>query len=115
VQKQDENPKEVNKEFLSFQSSIKLTIYRPKHPIYERLNPSPPLFANPLLFLLSIFISSNAFRDYRTVDDILSARAPKGKYRILEWAHGVLDIPVFPEMSENGPTDKTKNVASWGR
>ncbi|KFZ23167.1 hypothetical protein V502_02354 [Pseudogymnoascus sp. VKM F-4520 (FW-2644)] len=82
---------------------------KPKHPIYERLHPAPPLFANPVLFLLSVFISTSAFKNYKTVEDVLSARAPKGKYRILEWAHNVLDIPVFPEMSKNGPTDKAKN------
>ncbi|KFZ14161.1 hypothetical protein V501_03379, partial [Pseudogymnoascus sp. VKM F-4519 (FW-2642)] len=79
---------------------------KPKHPIYERLDPAPPLLANPLLFLLSIIISSNAFKNYKTVEDVLSARAPKGKYRIMAWAHDVLDIPVFPEMSMDGPTEK---------
>ncbi|OBT38904.1 hypothetical protein VE00_10781 [Pseudogymnoascus sp. WSF 3629] len=88
---------------------------KPKHPIYERLDPAPPLLANPLLFLLSIIISSNAFKNYKTVEDVLSARAPKGKYRIMAWAHDVLDIPVFPEMSMDGPTEKAKNDASWGK
>ncbi|OBT56677.1 hypothetical protein VE04_03810 [Pseudogymnoascus sp. 24MN13] len=88
---------------------------KPKHPIYERLDPAPPLLAHPLLFLLSIIISSNAFKNYKTVEDVLSARAPKGKYRIMAWAHDVLDLPVFPEMSMDGPTEKAKNDASWGK
>ncbi|KFY20604.1 hypothetical protein V493_07646 [Pseudogymnoascus sp. VKM F-4281 (FW-2241)] len=88
---------------------------KPKHPIYERLNPAPPLLANPLLFLLSVFILSNAFKNYKTVEDVFSTRAPKGKYHIMEWAHDVLDIPVFPEMSMDGLTEKAKNEASWGK
>jgi hypothetical protein len=40
----------------------------------------PPLLANPLLFLLSIIILSNAFKNYKTVKDVLSIRVLKGKY-----------------------------------
>jgi hypothetical protein len=32
----------------------------------------------------------------------------------MDWVDGVLDDPVFPEMSADGPTEKTKNETSWG-
>jgi hypothetical protein len=49
------------------------------------------------LFLLVIFISAGAFRDYHTIDDALAARPPlKRRFRIMEWADGVEDDPVFP-------------------
>jgi hypothetical protein len=75
----------------------------------------PPLSANGLLFLLAIIIPAGAFRDYRTIEDVLAARPPPSrKYRIMDWADGVLDDPVFPEMSADGPTEKTRNETAWG-
>ncbi|OBT90000.1 hypothetical protein VE02_01553 [Pseudogymnoascus sp. 03VT05] len=85
---------------------------KPKHPIYERLDPAPPLFANALLFLLSIFISRRAFKKYRTLEDVLAARAPKGKYQIMEWADNALGSPVFSEMTVDGLTEKAKTASS---
>ncbi|TAQ83756.1 hypothetical protein B7494_g7916 [Chlorociboria aeruginascens] len=88
---------------------------KPKHPLYERLKPAPPFSANGLLFLLAIIISAGAFRDYSTIEDILAARPPPGrKYRIMDWADGISDDPVFPEMSADGSTEKTKNETAWG-
>ena len=47
--------------------------------------------------------------------DVLAVRRPpKEKYRILEWADDVLNDPVFPEMSQKGPTLKAKNKDAWG-
>ena len=75
----------------------------------------PPLSANGLLFLLAIIIPAGAFRDYCTIEDILAARLLLGrKYRIMDWAGGVLDDPVFPEMSADRPTAKTRNKTVWG-
>ncbi|KIW79865.1 hypothetical protein Z517_06480 [Fonsecaea pedrosoi CBS 271.37] len=88
---------------------------KPKHPIYERLNPTPPLLVNGLLFLLAIFISARAFKDYDTIEAVLNARPPpRRRFGIMEWADAVLDDPVFPEMSVNGPTKKEKNESAWG-
>ncbi|KAK5653778.1 hypothetical protein OQA88_7936 [Cercophora sp. LCS_1] len=36
------------------------------------------------------------------------------KYRITEWADDVLKDPVFPEMSQHGPTGKAGNKGAWG-
>jgi hypothetical protein len=83
--------------------------------LYERLKPTPPLYANSILFLLAIFISSRAFRDFRTLDEVLSARPPPGeKFWPMDWSDDVLDDPVFPEIRECGPTRKAKNKNAWG-
>jgi hypothetical protein len=79
------------------------------------LKPAPPLSANGLLFLLVIIISAGAFRDYSTIEDVLAARPPPGrKYWIMGWANRVLNDLVFPEMSVDEPTEKTKNKTAWG-
>ena len=33
----------------------------------------------------------------------------------MEWADAVLDDPVFPEFSADGPTKKVKNESAWGQ
>ena len=89
--------------------------YRPKHPLYERLNPTPPLLVNGLLFLLAVIISAGAFKDYNTIEAVLDARPPpRRRFMIMEWADAVLDDPVFPEMSADGATKKVKNESAWG-
>ncbi|KAK8013716.1 hypothetical protein PG991_009309 [Apiospora marii] len=75
----------------------------------------PPLFAQPILRWLANFLSTQAFRDFGTVDQILSLTPRPGEsYRILEWAVDKLDHPVFPEWSAEGPKDKPKSPKSWG-
>lgn len=66
--------------------------------------------------MLAIIVSNGAFKYYKTVEEVLGARAPEGEgnYLLMEWADDVLDSPVFPVMSGNGPTKKIKNETSWG-
>jgi hypothetical protein len=60
-------------------------------------------------------ISAGAFQNYSTIEDVLAARPRLGrKFRIMDWADGVLDAPVFPEMSADGPTEEPKNEGAWG-
>jgi hypothetical protein len=62
------------------------------------------------LFLLVIIISAGVFRDYSTIEDVFAARPPPGrKYQIMDWADRMWNNPVFPEMSADKPTEKTKN------
>ncbi|OAP53755.1 hypothetical protein AYL99_12039 [Fonsecaea erecta] len=85
---------------------------KPKHPVCETLNPTPPLYTNGLLFLLAIFISACAFRDY-TIEDVWNARAPlDSSFMVMKWAEIVLETPVFPEISVDGPTAKARNESS---
>lgn len=80
-----------------------LLVCRPKHPLYEKLKSTPLLYANGILFLLSIFISARAFRDFPTICDVLAVRPPPGeKFGIMDWPDDVLDDPVFPEMCPSG-------------
>ena len=92
---------------------------RPEHPLAERLiGPDglpPPLFAQPMVHWLVNIISSEALRDYKTIEDVLSAFPEEGEsFCFLEWADDMLDMPVFPEWSESGPKPKAKNDKAWG-
>jgi hypothetical protein len=70
----------------------------------------PSLSVNGLLFLLAIIISAGAFRDYNIIKDVLAVRPPpRKKFRIMKWADGALNDLVFPEMSADRATKKTKN------
>ena len=74
----------------------------------------PPLFAQPMLHWLANIISSQAFADLYTVEQILALQPPKsGNFRIMEWAENVQDKAVFPEWSSTGPKTKSKNPNSW--
>ncbi|KAK3939116.1 hypothetical protein QBC46DRAFT_365016 [Diplogelasinospora grovesii] len=64
---------------------------RPTHILYEFL-PDQPLFVNPILFMLAIFLAAGAFK----------------KYWVLEWADHVLDLPVFPEKIQTGTSFSTQ-------
>lgn len=83
--------------------------------IYERLDPTPPLFANTAVYLLPIFLSAGAFREFKTLDQVLAVRPkPNETYWVLDWEDSVREDPVFPEMLASGPTKKEKNPNSWG-
>ena len=87
--------------------------YRPKHALYESLNPTPALLVNGLLFLLAVVISAGAFKDHSTIEAVLDARPPpRRRVMIMEWADAVLDDPVFPEISADGATKKVKNEST---
>ncbi|KAK4205393.1 hypothetical protein QBC40DRAFT_162399, partial [Triangularia verruculosa] len=58
---------------------------RPKYPLYEKLRPTPLLFANSLLFLLIIIILTGAFKDYNILYNILNTRLNlRSNFRIIE-------------------------------
>ncbi|PSN60122.1 hypothetical protein BS50DRAFT_507169, partial [Corynespora cassiicola Philippines] len=83
--------------------------------IYERLDPTPPLFANAAVYLLPIFLSAGAFREFKTLDQVLTVRPkPNETYWVLDWEDSIREDPVFPEMLASGPTKKEKNPNSWG-
>jgi hypothetical protein len=53
--------------------------------LYKRLEPTPPLFANSVLFLLVIIILAGALKDYRIIDNILITRLLlKRRFRIID-------------------------------
>lgn len=68
---------------------------RPEHSLHEGLD-SRPLFCNPILIHLAIFIARGAFRDFKTVDEILNIEPPNDNEIFqLFWNPSVLDIPIY--------------------
>ena len=66
-------------------------------------------------FIIANLVSAGAFKRYKTVDQVMAARPGKGrKYRKLRWDPVVLDKPVFPQWSVDGPKDNSMSDASWG-
>lgn len=93
----------------------KKPLRRPTHILYELL-PDQPLLVNPILFILSICIAAGAFKNYQTIEEVLTVTPPLDqRYWVLEWADHVLDRPVFPEVSVNGPSEKIQTGASFSR
>lgn len=79
---------------------------RPTHILYEDV-PNQLLVVNPMLFMISIFLAAGAVKHYQTVKQLLDVKPPDDQsYWILDWADHVLEKPVFPEMSVDGPKDK---------
>ncbi|KAI0534969.1 hypothetical protein GGR58DRAFT_515723 [Xylaria digitata] len=88
-------------------------LQRPTHILYELL-PGQPLIINPMLFMLAIFLAVGAFKKYSMVEQVLAVKPPTDQqYWELEWADHVLDLPVFPEMSPDGPTEKIQTASAF--
>jgi hypothetical protein len=55
-----------------------------------------PLFCNPIFTHLAIFIGRNAFRDYKTMDELLDIEAPEGEEMFyIKWDKHMLDLPIY--------------------
>jgi len=67
---------------------------RPEHSLHEGLEPRP-LFWNPILTHLATFTGKGAFRDYKTVDELLDIEPPEEEMLWLEWNPRVLDDPLY--------------------
>lgn len=75
----------------------------------------PSLYAQPLLHWLANILSSNAFKDYHTIEDILKLEPPENEdFWTLEWAKDMEDKPVFPAWSSEGPLDESRDPTAWG-
>lgn len=76
--------------------------------------PGQPLIINPMLFMLAIFLAVGAFKKYSMVEQVLAVKPPADQqYWELEWADHILDLPVFPEMSPDGPTQKIQTASAF--
>ncbi|KAB5550744.1 hypothetical protein GE09DRAFT_1033211 [Coniochaeta sp. 2T2.1] len=90
---------------------------KPEHPFAERFQDGelPPLFSQPMLWWLANFLSSGAFKDYKTIDDIFSVRPPDGEtFWMLDWDDSALKRPVFPQWTVEGRVEVPKNAKAWG-
>ncbi|TVY12769.1 hypothetical protein LARI1_G009008 [Lachnellula arida] len=75
---------------------------RPEHSLHEGLQPRP-LFCNPILTYLAKFIAKGVFRDYKTMDALLSLEPIGDEMFQLYWDPEVLDLPFFQK--DNGQID----------
>ncbi|PGH27130.1 hypothetical protein AJ80_01086 [Polytolypa hystricis UAMH7299] len=104
----------------------------PRHPMQEDIE-TLPLYLNPVLEPLAIYLARGLFRDFKTVDEILALEPPPGEeYEIalghldepkdilkqpVAWFPAVADIngkgtPFFEKISDEGPTGEIL-TASW--
>ncbi|KAB5581217.1 hypothetical protein GE09DRAFT_1021124 [Coniochaeta sp. 2T2.1] len=68
-----------------------------------------------MLWWLANFLSSAAFKDYKTIDDIFSVRPPDGEtFWMLDWDDSALKRPVFPQWTVEGRVEVPKNAKAWG-
>lgn len=65
--------------------------------MHEGLAPRP-LLCNPIITHLAIFIAKNAFRDYKTMEELLDIEPPEEEDMFhLQWDPRVLDWPLLSE------------------
>ena len=84
---------------------MRLTRGRPEHSLHEGLDPRP-LFWNPILTHLAMFIGKRAFRDYKTMDELLDIDPSDEEMFRLEWDPSVLDTPLYQR--EDGGIDSAR-------
>ncbi|PQE10450.1 RTC4-like domain-containing isoform 2 protein [Rutstroemia sp. NJR-2017a BBW] len=75
---------------------------------------SRPLYQNPLLPYLAIFLSRGAFRDYKTLHELF-ATTPIQEHRAFQinWEEDLLDTPLFLNQSTKG-TKRIENAGAFG-
>jgi hypothetical protein len=67
-----------------------------------------------MLFMLAIFLAAGAFKKYHIVEQVLAVRSPVDqRYWVLEWADHVRDLPVFAEVSIDGPSEKIQTGTAF--
>lgn len=67
---------------------------RPQHALHEGREPRP-LFWNPVLTHLAMFVGKGAFQDYETMEDLLDLEPLEKEMSRLEWDPSVLDTPLY--------------------
>ena len=84
-------------------------IKRPEHSVHEGLEPKPLLF-NPVLTMLVKAVADDAFRDYRTVEELLEIEPLDEEMHHLGFKKDVLNKPFF-EVS----TGKIQKANTFGK
>ncbi|KAG6901097.1 hypothetical protein C0995_000798 [Termitomyces sp. Mi166 len=68
---------------------------RPEHSLHEGLE-ERPLFCNPILTHLAMFIAKGAFRDYKTMEELLALEPPdEEEMYLLRWEPEMYDRPIY--------------------
>ncbi|KAL8296236.1 hypothetical protein RB600_001635 [Gaeumannomyces tritici] len=87
---------------------------RPEHSLYEGLLPLP-LICNAMLPILAILIAAKAFRDYDTIESLLSIQPPESEMVQLQWKESILDQPFFRSMSPRWTAGKMETARALSR
>jgi hypothetical protein len=70
-----------------------------------------PLFCNPMLVIVAMCMARNAFRDYKSIDEVLALEPPEDEQMIqLHWNPSVRDLPFF-----EGSDGKMETASAFGR
>jgi hypothetical protein len=90
-----------------------LSLHRPKHGVYEDIE---PLYINPVLPLLAIALADDAFADYHTFAEIEKIPPPAdGSMCTLQIKEELLAIPFFQGCNVNGPTGGICTVGTFAQ
>ncbi|KAF9645059.1 hypothetical protein BDM02DRAFT_3190050 [Thelephora ganbajun] len=74
---------------------IFLPCRRPEHSLHEGLE-ERPLFCNPILTHLAMFIAKGAFRDFKTMEQLLTLKpSNEEEMFLLRWEPHMLDLPIY--------------------
>ncbi|KAM5357705.1 hypothetical protein ACJZ2D_015990 [Fusarium nematophilum] len=90
---------------------------QPEHILYERLSSNrgpPPLYAQPILFFLANFLSSGAIKGNPTLEDMLNYTPPQHRrHWVFEWKEDMLEKPIFPDWTADGPQATARSPYNW--
>ncbi|KAH8659479.1 hypothetical protein BGZ61DRAFT_499816 [Ilyonectria robusta] len=81
---------------------------RPQHALYEGNEPGLLCF-NPMLPFLARLLAYEAFRDYKTIEDLLTIVPPEDEMLVLQWKDDLLETPFFKSQS----TDNIETAAAF--
>ncbi|RSL79978.1 hypothetical protein CEP52_017454 [Fusarium oligoseptatum] len=71
---------------------------RPQHALYEGTEPRVLCF-NPMLPFLARLLAYEAFRDYKTIGELLMIVPPEGEMWVVQWKEHLLETPFFRSQS----------------
>jgi len=74
-----------------------------------------PLICNPMLPILAILITTKAFQDYETVDDLLAIPPSVGEMVHLQWNKGVRDLSFFKSTSARSAPKRIESATAFGK
>jgi hypothetical protein len=69
------------------------------------------------MFMLALFLADDAFKDYHSQEELfeLELKDPDQPIWELQWDERVRNLPVFPQVRCDGPSDKTLSTNAFTR
>jgi hypothetical protein len=72
------------------------------------------LYAQPILFFLANFLSSGAIKGNPTLEDMLNYTPPQHRrHWVFEWKDDMLEKPIFPDWTADGPKATARSPYNW--